>query len=221
MAELFARRIASIAALATARVGSPDHAIGRRRFSASWTDASTNACIDAATRVPSRAHEHRPGQRWPSPSSGGLVLVIVLVAVALASCGGSSSSNAAGSPTVASLPASSAKHDRAGASTDSGARSSTALPRGNATRLVDEWAACVRAHRDPNQADPNSPRVVKISTTCGNKLGLPLWWSAGWGPPGDVSVSSAGLNPNSQRSLCAYKKGGCAALGPQVPGADG
>src|SRR5579872_3196857 len=39
--------------------------------------------------------------------------------------------------------------------------------------------------------DPNSPLVVKISIRCGNKLGLPLWWSAGWGPPGDVSVSTA------------------------------
>jgi len=36
--------------------------------------------------------------------------------------------------------------------------------------------------------DPNSPFVVRISIKCGNKLGLPLWWSAGWGPPGDISV---------------------------------
>jgi hypothetical protein len=36
--------------------------------------------------------------------------------------------------------------------------------------------------------DPQSPSVVKISIKCGNKLGLPLWWSAGWGAPGEVSV---------------------------------
>ena len=28
------------------------------------------------------------------------------------------------------------------------------VPRGNATQLVDEWAACMRSHGDPNQADP-------------------------------------------------------------------
>lgn len=36
--------------------------------------------------------------------------------------------------------------------------------------------------------DPNSPSVLRVSIKCGNRLRLPLWWSAGWGPPGDVSV---------------------------------
>jgi hypothetical protein len=38
--------------------------------------------------------------------------------------------------------------------------------------------------------DPNGPFVVKISIECGGKLGAPLWWSAGWGPPGDVAVQT-------------------------------
>jgi len=207
-------------------------------------------------------------------------------AIALAACGGGSSS-----PHVASLPTSTGSLDRA--STNGRDTSSPAThPHGNATKLVDEWAACMRSHGDPSQADPiidthgvinitipmlrlpgpstrpgtpqaagdahdvtgacsqylaaaqvalraedpvsdplgmdnqadllkyvncmrasgvpnypypdgdttnfngtgvdpTSPLVVKISIRCGNKLHLPLWWSAGWGPPGDVSVRTA------------------------------
>ena len=61
---------------------------------------------------------------------------------------------------------------------------------------------CMRANGVPNYpyptgnttnfngtgVDPTAPFVVKISIKCGNELHLPLWWSAGWGPPGDVSV---------------------------------
>ena len=28
------------------------------------------------------------------------------------------------------------------------------MPKGNPTQLLDEWAACMRSHGDPNQADP-------------------------------------------------------------------
>jgi hypothetical protein len=51
--------------------------------------------------------------------------------------------------------------------------------------------------------DPNSPAVMNVNKLCGKKLDLPAWWIAGTGPPGDVVVSSGGLNggppPNGAR----------------------
>jgi hypothetical protein len=44
--------------------------------------------------------------------------------------------------------------------------------------------------------DPNSPSVENASKVCGMKLSFPAWWIAGTGPPGDVSVQSAGIGPN-------------------------
>ena len=75
-------------------------------------------------------------------------------ALALAACGGSST------PGVASLgsnsgnngadtPTSSGHNDASGAGS-----AATTLPNGNPTRLLNEWAACMRSHGDPNQADP-------------------------------------------------------------------
>ncbi len=55
--------------------------------------------------------------------------------------------------------------------------------------------------------NPNSPQVEKVNDVCGRKLGLPVWWINGWGPPGDISVS-----PDT--------KGG-PSLGPPVPAGKG
>jgi hypothetical protein len=48
---------------------------------------------------------------------------------------------------------------------DSGGSTATTLPNGNATALVDEWAACERSHGDPNQADPTvtADKVIDIT----------------------------------------------------------
>jgi hypothetical protein len=68
-----------------------------------------------------------------------------------------------------------------------------------------KYVACMRTNGVPNypypsgpndsqtnfngtRVDPTAPAVVKVSIRCGNSLHLPLWWSAGWGPPGDVTV---------------------------------
>ena len=37
------------------------------------------------------------------------------------------------------------------------------------------------------------PHVNGASKLCGNKLNFPAWWVNGWGPPGDVSVESQGI----------------------------
>jgi hypothetical protein len=75
---------------------------------------------------------------------------------------------------------------------------------GGDTNPADQlrYVSCMRASGVPNYpyptgrstnfngtgVDPTSPYVVRISIKCGNKLGLPLWLSAGWGPPGDIAV---------------------------------
>jgi hypothetical protein len=54
--------------------------------------------------------------------------------------------------------------------------------------------------------DLNSPSVVRANDLCGKKLGLPAWWINGWGPPGDISVGTAGLNGNAP---CTPGTSGC------------
>jgi hypothetical protein len=75
--------------------------------------------------------------------------------------------------------------------------------------------------------DPNSPFVVKVSIKCGNKLGLPLWWSAGWGPPGDVTVRTSilpGADAPGHAAPATSAVSGGAKPGPSVArglGSDG
>jgi hypothetical protein len=73
-------------------------------------------------------------------------VLIAAGAVTFAACSGPVS------PHIASLgkpPGTSAN------STVSASPSSSTVPaNGNATKLVDEWAACMRSNGDPNQADP-------------------------------------------------------------------
>ncbi len=85
--------------------------------------------------------------------SGGLAVLVAAAVTGLAACSGS-----ANSPQVASL----------GSSTGSGSGGSTAsggVTTGNATRLLDEWAACMRGHGDPSQTDPtiDANKVIHIS----------------------------------------------------------
>jgi hypothetical protein len=78
-----------------------------------------------------------------------------------------------------------------------------------------QYTDCMRANGVPNYpdpssdgrtdfngtgVDPNSPFVENANKLCGKRLGFPTWWINGWGPPGDVTVTSAGLNPNGHPS---------------------
>ena len=83
--------------------------------------------------------------------SGGLAALAVAAASGLAACGGSSS------PHVASLGNSGNSDSGRASFTTGGAggSSATALAKTNPTVLVDQWADCMRAHGDPNQADPS------------------------------------------------------------------
>lgn len=77
-----------------------------------------------------------------------LATLLATAALALTACSGGSSST----PQVASL-GNNRSSDSAGSSATTGTSTASA-PTGNATKLVDEWAACERSHGDPNQADP-------------------------------------------------------------------
>ena len=98
---------------------------------------------------------------WRRP--GGLVVLAAVAGIALAAC-----SHGPSSPGVASLPTGSTHSSGDPASGGSGGGSSAgAGSKGNATELVDKWAACMRAHGDPGQSDPviNSDDDIEISMT--------------------------------------------------------
>jgi len=82
---------------------------------------------------------------------GNLAFLILAAAVGLAACSGS------GSPGVASL----------GNGSGNGGESTTATtpPTGNPSHLLDEWAACMRRHGDPNQPDPiiDANKVIDVT----------------------------------------------------------
>src|ERR1700735_3410050 len=81
--------------------------------------------------------------------AGGVAVFAALAAAAAAGCGGSSS------PRVASLGNSEAKS----------LVSTTTLPKGNPTQLLDEWTSCMRSHGTPGVADPtiDSNGVIHIT----------------------------------------------------------
>ena len=96
--------------------------------------------------------------------SAGLAVLAAVAALGLAGCGGGHSTPR--SPACRPPPSWGAPADG-----NSGGSSATTLPTGNATGLVDDWAACMRSHGDPNQADPviDADRVIKIT---GSRLGI-------------------------------------------------
>lgn len=93
-------------------------------------------------------------------------------------------------------------------------RAAHPAPRGPDQATYLEYVACMRANGVPNYpspepndptatnfsgsgVNPNSPSVVRVNDLCGKKLGLPTWWIKGWGPPGDISVSTPGPHKRS------------------------
>jgi len=107
-----------------------------------------------------RLAANRPGRRDMTRTRrrpGELAVLAAAVAIGLVACGGGSST-----PHVASLGSSSNGSD---SSTASGGSTTTA-PKGNPTQLVDEWAACMRRHGDPGQADPtiDASKVIHMTT---------------------------------------------------------
>ncbi len=90
-----------------------------------------------------RTKRRRPRERTKAKSYGrvgGLGLLFLAATVTLAACGGPVS------PHVANLGSGNGNNT---------ADTTTTAPTGNPTALVDQWAACMRRHGDPQQADPS------------------------------------------------------------------
>lgn len=83
-------------------------------------------------------------------------VLLVVAACALSAC----SSGPAASPPVASLGTNGA-HD----SGEHGDGTTTTPQGGNATHLMDEWAACMRTNGDPDQTDPTIDQYGVINIT--------------------------------------------------------
>jgi hypothetical protein len=107
---------------------------------------------------------------------GGLAVLVATAAIGLAACGGSST------PHVASLGSSSGK---AGSATTGS--STAALPRGTPTQLLNDWAACMRRHGDPDQADPT------VDTSNGIHVTVPLQYYGTIYGPSSNNPSGAGV----------------------------
>ena len=99
-------------------------------------------------------------RRW-----AGLALLLMSVAIGLAACSGSSS------PHVASLNKNTG-HDPV---------STTTTLASSPTKLLDEWATCMRSRGDPNQIDPtvDPSKVIQIT----------LGWAGGLSGPNDACGS--------------------------------
>jgi hypothetical protein len=95
-------------------------------------------------------------RRW-----GGFVIVIGASAVTIAAC-----ANAPSTPQVTELHESTTSTNGQSAASEAGRNSTTTTPSGSsATQLLNEWASCMRAHGDPNQADPtvDANGIIHIS----------------------------------------------------------
>jgi len=78
-----------------------------------------------------------------------------------------------------------------------------------------KYAACMRANGVPNYpdpkgnqtdfndtgVDPNSPFFQRANKLCGKQIGAPPWWINGWGPPGNISVTSGPHPPGGPHSV--------------------
>lgn len=87
---------------------------------------------------------------------GGVGIIVVGAAIGLAACSGPNA------PHVASLTTN-AGHPPV---------STTTMPRGSPTQALEEWAACMRSHGDPNQIDPTVNASKEIEITLGWAGGL-------------------------------------------------
>jgi hypothetical protein len=94
-------------------------------------------------------------RRW-----AGIAALAAAATVGLAACSGTSN------PHVASLKTNSGGHVTAS--------STTTVPPGSPTQLLDEWASCMRNHGDPNQVDPtiDATKVIQVTLPTGYAGGL-------------------------------------------------
>jgi hypothetical protein len=127
--------------------------------------------------------------RYPYRRFSGLGLLAVGAALGLVGCGASST------PHVASL-------GNSGGSTPGA--TTTTLPKGNPTQLLDEWASCQRSHGDPTQVDPtiDANGVIHITFPASVSGNGPVGLGPKGGPNGPcdayLTAASTALNGGHQ-----------------------
>jgi len=98
------------------------------------------------------AHPLRSDRRWV------LAALLAAAALGLAACGG-------GSPDAPHVASVGTTTTTAGGGGQANKSTTTAPKGGNATQLMDEWAACMRSNGDPNQTDPTIDQYGVINIT--------------------------------------------------------
>jgi hypothetical protein len=90
----------------------------------------------------------------------GFLAIVAGTALLTAACSGGATS----SPQVASLGSSNGTGSGSPSGGTGSGNSTTSGSTGNPAQLVDEWAACMRGHGDPSQADPtiDANKVIHI-----------------------------------------------------------
>jgi hypothetical protein len=149
-------------------------------------DAEDRSVSDhgSASTAPRGCHAVTITRRRP----GWFAILGATAAIGLAACGGSPPAH------VASV----------GTHRGDGGASTTTLPKGNPTQLLDEWARCMRTQGDPDQADP---------TVDANKV-IHIGYPTGYNPK-SLHGPSGTTNPCS-----AYLSAASSALGGQPPERD-
>ena len=110
--------------------------------------------------------------------SGRVAVLAAAGVIGLTAC-----SSGSRSPQVASLNDS---HANRGATT-------TTLPKGNPTQLLDEWASCMRAHGDPDQVDPtiDANKVIHITFPASASNNGPVGLGKGSNDPCSAYLTAA------------------------------
>lgn len=103
------------------------------------------------------------------PQKGMFMVLAAAVAVGLAACGGLTSPHVASLGTSTSLGTSGAGNATSG---DGNGGSPSALSSRNPTRLLDDWATCMRSHGDSDQVDPTVDADGVIQITLGDSSGI-------------------------------------------------
>ncbi|HEX4864672.1 MAG TPA: hypothetical protein VFV02_11400 [Acidimicrobiales bacterium] len=118
--------------------------------------------------------------------SGGIAAFAAVAAFGVAGCGGSSS------PHVANL-------GNSGNVNSTG--STTTLPKGNPTQLLDEWATCMRSHGNPGQVDPTVDANGVIHITFADTGNGPVVFGKGSNNPCDAYLTAASTALRGGRPL--------------------
>ncbi len=125
----------------------------------------------------------------------GLLGIVAGTAVLTVACGGGS-----GTPHVASLGQSSGSGSASSAS-NGGRNSAASASDGNVTQLLDQWAACMRSHGDPSQADPTIDANKVIHITMPPSVPGGIYGTNGQDPSGGPGVHCATLLNDASKEL--------------------